>query len=444
MGISCSVVIPVCNGLPTFGQCLASVARAVRPNDEIIVVADGEGDGAWQLASKFGARVVKLATNGGPARARNYGAQAATSEIVFFVDADVIVPRNAIATIESAFEKEEDLAALIGSYDEFPAQTNFLSQFKNLLHHYVHQNGSAKASTFWGACGAIRRDLFFSIGGFDEFYAVPSIEDIELGYRLSAANYKIRLVKELQVTHLKRWEPYSLVKTDFCRRAVPWTRLIWKQLWLAGRVASDLNLDAAHRWSLLTSMALVAAAVAGLFNPWSLILVPVCIGIFLFLNAPVLSFFRSKRGLIFASRAAVWRFGYDLYSFAGFCYGSSLTTKAVIRKLMLLTFAKLDATALGLAVGVVSGLAVWAATSVLLLKGGHHVGPTLQLLGQYLPGFTVTWKGSLFGFLDAFLVGFFFGWSFAILRNLSLRLLLGLSRVRAAFSRLMKASIVKN
>jgi hypothetical protein len=59
-----------------------------------------------------------------------------------------------------AFQNDHDLAAVIGSYDDEPFEPNFLSQYKNLLHHYVHQTANRDASTFWGACGAIRRESF--------------------------------------------------------------------------------------------------------------------------------------------------------------------------------------------------------------------------------------------------------------------------------------------
>src|SRR5262249_55520273 len=57
-------------------------------------------------------------------------------------------------------------------------------------------------------------------------------------------------------------------------------------------------------------------------------------------------------------------------------------------------FAKLDPVALGAALGVVSALTLFLASATLLLKGGSTVGPTLSLLGQFLIGFEVTWKGS--------------------------------------------------
>ncbi|MEY2544652.1 MAG: hypothetical protein QOE81_2113, partial [Verrucomicrobiota bacterium] len=219
--LTCSIVIPVSRGGTNFAKCLSSAAAAIRKGDEIIVVADGEGDGSWRGAEQMGVRVVKLPDRSGPGRARNLGAEASECDILFFVDADVIIPPDSIERIRAIFETEKDLAALIGSYDEEPSEANFHSQYKNLFHHYVHQRGRAEASTFWGACGAIRREVFLKSGGFDPSYDRPSIEDIELGYRLKAASQKIRLLPDLQVKHLKRWNAYSLIGTDVFDRATP-------------------------------------------------------------------------------------------------------------------------------------------------------------------------------------------------------------------------------
>jgi len=80
---------------------------------------------------------------------------------------------------------------------------------------------------------------------------------------------------------------------------------------------------------------------------------------------------------------------------------------------------KLDRVAFGLAVGLLGGLALFFATLFLAIKGGEVVGPNLQLLGQYFPGYRVTAAGSLIGLGYGLLAGFVGGWSFALLRNLS-------------------------
>ena len=434
--LKCSVIIPVCSGGAKFQACLKSVFAAIQPGDEIIVVADGEGDGSWRIGEQMGARIARLPTSGGPAQARNLGAEISRSDILFFVDADVTIPPDAVKRVRSAFEGEKDVAAVIGSYDEEPGEANFHSQFKNLFHHFVHQHGSAEASTFWGACGAIRREVFLKLGGFDQAYGRPSIEDIELGYRLKAASYRIRLLPDLQVKHLKRWGAQSLIYTDTLDRAAPWTELIWDHLIRQKpRVLNDLNLGLSYRLSLIASLLLVVALVGTLYTRWTLPLILLFGSLFVLLHVPFFQFFMIRRGRRFAFRALAWRFGYDIYSALGFCYGSLRFAKSSTQKIFSEAFAKLDAVALGAGVGTLLGGAICAATVVLLIKGGDHIGPNLSLLAQFFPGYNVTWAGSLIGLLYGFGIGFFFGFSFACSRNTAMRLHLGSRKVQRFLNR---------
>jgi protoporphyrinogen oxidase len=82
-------------------------------------------------------------------------------------------------------------------------------------------------------------------------------------------------------------------------------------------------------------------------------------------------------------------------------------------------FAKLDRLALGLSMGVIGGLLLFVATLALVIKGGEVVGPNLQLLENYFPGYSVTALGSLVGLIYGFLAGFVAGWGFAFLRNIT-------------------------
>ena len=136
---SISVIIPVYNGGPRFRKCLLSLKSSVPPPQEIIVVADGDTDGSWRVAEEFGTQVLRMPVSRGPARARNLGASKARGNILFFVDADVTIPPEAVTLVATAFKDDFELAALFGSYDDRPSENNFLSQYKNLFHHYVHQ-----------------------------------------------------------------------------------------------------------------------------------------------------------------------------------------------------------------------------------------------------------------------------------------------------------------
>lgn len=441
MSLDCSIIIPISHGGPKFDECLASVMAAAGERDEVIVVVDGKDDGATRCTEQAGVRVINLPATSGPARARNVGAEAARSEILFFVDADVVIQRDAVDRVRAAFQEEPDVAALIGSYDEEPDEQNFHSQYKNLFHHFVHQHGSPEASTFWGACGAIRREVFREMGGFNESYERPSIEDIELGYRLKSTAHRIRLLPDLQVKHLKRWEAGSLIKTDMFDRAVPWTELIWDGfVRRKPRPAKDLNLGRAYQLSLVSSFLLIIASVGSFFTRWALPLMLLFGGLFVLANIPFLRFFSLKRGRPFAFHALGWRFGYDIYSGLGFFYGSLHFATASTRRILSNAYARIDPLALGTAVGILVGGGIFAATVILLIKGGTHVGPNLSLLGQFFPGYSVTWSGSLVGLLYGFVGGFLFGSLFASFRNTAMGLHLGSARVRRFLQSLPKTN----
>jgi len=324
-----SVIIPVYNGGQGFRRCLASVAQASPAPQEVIVVADGDTDGSGEVAEEFGMRVLRTAARGGPARARNLGAGASRGAVLFFVDADVVIPSDAFLRISGAFKEEPSVAAVFGSYDDLPAETNFLSQYKNLFHHYTHQTAREEASTFWGASGAIRREIFFAVGGFDERYWVPSIEDIELGYRLTHAGYRIRVDKGLQVKHLKRWGAASLLKSDVLHRALPWTELILRDR----RIINDLNLRVSGRLSVFLVHGLVAALVASWRWPSGWVVASVFALFLLGVNAPLYAFFRRKRGIRFAIQAVPWHWFFYWYSGVAFAIG---LVRSIVRRSRLL------------------------------------------------------------------------------------------------------------
>lgn len=196
-------------------------------------------------------------TNANAAAARNLGAGEATGDVLLFVDSDVEVGEEAVARIRAAFAAEPDLVALFGSYDDAPAAPGIASAFRNLLHHHVHQSSPGPATTFWTGLGAVRRDAFEQVGGFDE--SVSFMEDIDLGMRLASAGGRIVLDPEVVGTHLKQWTVWSMVKTDFADRGVPWVRLLLRHRHSAG----TLNLSWRHRLSAVASIVGVGAFAFG-------------------------------------------------------------------------------------------------------------------------------------------------------------------------------------
>jgi glycosyltransferase involved in cell wall biosynthesis len=312
-----SIIVPVCNNPRDLEECLAALNASTYPNFEIIVVDDGSStDETARVGKRMHASVLRLNRNAGPSSARNLGARDATGEILFFVDADVVVGPTAVGRVVEMLERHPEVAALFGSYDDAPRAPGLVSQYRNLLHHYVHQHGDVDASTFWSACGAIRRSVFEELGGFDEKGFPRCIEDIELGYRLRRSGHRILLDKGLQGKHLKRWTLRSMVRTDVCCRAMPWTRLI-----LDTRSApDDLNLRDGQR----ASVAAVSIALLSLMlTAWRTEAAVVSAGALLAvlaLNRSLYAFFVRHRGLGFAAGAFLLHVLYYLYGGLTYLY----------------------------------------------------------------------------------------------------------------------------
>jgi glycosyltransferase involved in cell wall biosynthesis len=312
-----SVVVPVRNDPDHLRACLESLA-ATRGAEarEVIVVDDASTDGTAGVAAALGARVLRLERCLGPAAARNRGAEAARGEVVFFADADVCVHPETLGQVVSAFAADPGIDALFGSYDRQPGASNFLSQYKNLFHHFVHQQGSVEASTFWSGCGAIKRSVLLEMGGFDTRYGRPCIEDIELGARLRRAGRRIVLRKDIQARHLKRWTLPGIVRSDVWDRGVPWTELILRE----GRLPDDLNLGLGQRVSAGLAYGLVAALLAAAWPPLGLgagawlglacLLLLAIVAV----NRRFYAFFAHERGLLFAVRVVPLHVLYYLYS----------------------------------------------------------------------------------------------------------------------------------
>lgn len=309
------MVIPVHDGGAKFQRVLQALAASSRMPDEIIVVDDASRDSSTDIARSLGAQVLAIPGKPvGPAAARNQGANAAKGEILVFIDADVAVHSDTLALIEAAFSACPVIDALFGSYDDTPADHSLVSLYKNLEHHYVHQHSKPDASTFWAGCGAVRREVFLSAGGFDESFSRPSIEDIELGIRLKQAGYCIRLCPDIQATHLKRWTLANLLRSDIYDRAIPWTRLILT----TRQMPPDLNLDWKSRLSAFFAWFSILCLGLAIRFPLALSGVLLSIVIIVILNIYLYQFFFQKNGILFSVGAGLLHILYFLYSSLAF------------------------------------------------------------------------------------------------------------------------------
>jgi GT2 family glycosyltransferase len=304
-----SIIIPEYNAKDYLVRSLPAFQKSEQKDFELIVVDDNSTDDSAEYALRYADVVLKMEQNSGPGKARNRGAQESQAPLLLFLDADVLIYPDTITKVLAAFQENPDINALFGSYDSQPPEKNFFSQYKNLFHHYVHQKGSPDAKTFWAGCGAVRKTDFDEVGGFSMEFTKPSIEDVELGYKLKEQGRTIRLLKDLQVTHLKKWTLFGLLKADILYRAIPWTLLALKK-----GLPRDLNFKFSDRFSGFASCLLFLSLCLVWKWPFFGFLALFLALFLLFIHKDLYRFFTKSKGIVFTLFAILYHWFYYLYS----------------------------------------------------------------------------------------------------------------------------------
>lgn len=320
----CSVIVPAHNAAHLLPQSLGALVASDFPRErfELILADDGSTDDTARVAGRYADTIVRLPGRPhGPAYARNRAFEVSRGDVIIFIDADVVVHPDTVRRFVEYFEQHADVGAVFGSYDDRPPAPGMMSQYRNLLHHYTHQRNAGEADTFWAGAGAIRRHVFAEAGMYDEWhYGRPQIEDIELGGRIRGLGSRIMLVPEIQVTHLKQWTFWGVVRTDLTDRGIPWARLLAHR----GAVMSSktLNVRTVEKlytvfvWmSVITLLTTVWHRSTTLYALAAVALSAVLLG-----NLPLWRFFARVRGVWFALRVVPVHLLYYLMngvSFAG-------------------------------------------------------------------------------------------------------------------------------
>lgn len=309
-----SLIIPAHNSAATLAACLDAVARSGFAG-EVLIVDDGSTDDSPNIAAQYPYQLIRLAHNVGASEARNVGARAAHGEILFFLDSDIEMPPDTIPRIRALFAAEPTLTALFGSYQKNTEPKNFASVYKNLLHHYTHQISSPDAATFCSGYGAIRRAVFLELGGFDP--TQRALEDIEFGYRLHRAGYRVRLVKDLYFTHLKTYSLASLVHSDVRDRAIPWTRLMLER----NMYRNDLNTKTNNVASVGVAFLILLLPLWMWFLPFPYLAPAALLLLFVGLNLDFFVFVTRERGLLFGMESVAMTWFNYVYSGVGLAVG---------------------------------------------------------------------------------------------------------------------------
>ncbi len=179
-----SAIIPSYNYERTIGPCIDALAAQTYPNLEIVVVDDRSTDNSVAEAEKRGVTVVVNEANGGVAHARNEGVNSSSGEVLFFVDADVVVAPDAIERAVDQLLVTDDLVSVCGIYEPDPLIRDSLWEEFRSLQAYVWRAASiGDVSAGFFSLGALRRTAYDATGPFRT--NLRQTEEIDYGERLT-------------------------------------------------------------------------------------------------------------------------------------------------------------------------------------------------------------------------------------------------------------------
>lgn len=213
-----SVIMPVYNSERLLGECLAALSASEHAAHEILIVDDSSTDRSREIAAATGCRVIPSGGRLGPAGARNRGVAEATGDVLFFVDSDVMVRPDTLRRLAEAFAADPTLDGIIAVQAPAMRFRNICSRYKNLWMYYTYvRRAGEDVPLFYTTAAAIRRQAFLDSGGFDLNYRDPNVEDTDFGQTLARQGYRVRVLPELEVEHVKGYDLRGLLRTDFLR-----------------------------------------------------------------------------------------------------------------------------------------------------------------------------------------------------------------------------------
>lgn len=222
-----SIIIPTYNAEKFMPNLLDSIFKTGIKDMEVMIVDDCSTDNTVNIAGNYPVNVIQLETNAGPAKARNIGVKAAKGDIIFFLDADVIVMDGTIREVEDYFDNNPLSNCVIGICMKEPLNSGFVPRYMALF-EYIHLKGSRadRVSVFAPRCGAVRKDFFEKIGGYNESYRGADVEDFELARRINKTD-SIILNRKMIVKH--QFANFKQAVRNYFKRAVMWVHLFIKE-----------------------------------------------------------------------------------------------------------------------------------------------------------------------------------------------------------------------
>ncbi|MBU6410272.1 MAG: TIGR04283 family arsenosugar biosynthesis glycosyltransferase [Verrucomicrobia bacterium] len=222
-----SVIIPALNEAEHITASITS-AREGKPH-EVIVVDGGSTDETVQLARETGVMVIHSAP--GRARQMNAGAARATGNVLLFLHADTLLPRDFMGVVSEPLREREVIA---GAF-RFKTDGKFFGKW--ILERAVNLRSNWRQMPYGDQALFLKRCVFEELGSFAD---LPIMEDYELVCRLRQHG-RVVTVRQEVVTSGRRWQHLGLFRTSL---------LNWRLIFSYQRGQSPEILAESHRRAL--------------------------------------------------------------------------------------------------------------------------------------------------------------------------------------------------
>jgi glycosyltransferase involved in cell wall biosynthesis len=202
------VVVPCYNGGQYVGRCIEAILAQSCQADEVLVIDDGSTDDSARIAAHYPVRLIRHSANAGLSAARNTALRATEADILAYVDVDAYADAGMLAALLPHFTAPE--VGGVGGQGIEAIQKTLYDVWRGL--HARQSHGSSpreRCEHLFGLCMAYRRAALLQVNGFDERLRTNA-EDVDIGYRLNDAGYRLAYTPQAQVYHQRQDTQASL------------------------------------------------------------------------------------------------------------------------------------------------------------------------------------------------------------------------------------------
>lgn len=192
---------------------------------EVIVVDDASTDDTVEVCSRYPVTIIRLDENRGPSYCRNLGVRSSRGDVIFFLDSDVTFGPGLLGRMAGILEGDPGLSGVGTISGPDPLNPGFYPRYFALQRYLLYGSlagNNRYRDVICTRCGLLKRPVFDEVGGFDESYRKPSIEDYDFSVRMRG-RHKIYYDMTLRNNHY--W-PDSFMKI-FRRYYRNTSEMIW-------------------------------------------------------------------------------------------------------------------------------------------------------------------------------------------------------------------------